>query len=268
MTFQPTDKPQRRQRIKLPFDNRKSDAGEWAFDHRAGLCITLIVYLVIAIAFVTSKIVVNSRPHMQGMVIDIETLEELAAEKARLEREIERKQQMADYGSISNRISNANSNLSEAEAQRAAAGSDLSDYGKEVQDRMRANRDAFNQGVNDANAISENRPQDTSGEATEGRDAKVAGNVTVEYSFTDPVRQSRKLPVPAYTCQSGGRVMVNVTLNRSGNVIAAEVDRSQSDNIAELHEAAVRKARESRFNLDQNAPERHRGTITYLFRPQ
>ena len=75
MTFQPTDKPQRRQRIKLPFDNRKSDAGEWAFDHRAGLCITLIVYLVIAIAFVTSKIVVNSRPHMQGMVIDIETLD-------------------------------------------------------------------------------------------------------------------------------------------------------------------------------------------------
>ena len=82
------------------------------------------------------------------------------------------------------------------------------------------------------------------------------------------MRQSRKLPVPAYTCQSGGRVVVNVTLNRSGNVIAAEVDRSQSDNIAELHDAAVRKARESRFNLDQSAPERHRGTITYLFRPQ
>lgn len=268
MTFQPTDKPQRRQRIKLPFDNRKADAGEWAFDHRAGLCVVLIVYLVLAIAFVTSKIVLDSRPSMQGMVIDIETLEELAAEKARLEREIERKQQMADYGSISNRISNANSNLSEAEAQRAAAGSDLSDYGKEVQERMRANRDAFNQGVNDANAISENRPQSTSSEATEGRDAKVAGNVTVEYSFTNPVRQSRKLPVPAYTCQSGGRVVVNVTLNRSGNVIAAEVDRSLSDNIAELHDAALRKARESRFNLDQSAPERHRGTITYLFRPQ
>ena len=266
MTFQPTDNTKKRQRIKLPFDNRKTDAGEWAFDHRAGLCITLIVYLVIAIAFVTSKIVVESRPHMQGMVIDIETLEELAAEKARLEREIERKQQMADYGSIANRISNAN--LSEAEAQRAAAGSDLSDYGKEVQERMRANRETFNQGVNDANAISENRPQNTSGDATEGRDAKVAGNVTVEYSFTNPVRESRKLPIPAYTCQSGGRVVVNVTLNRSGNVIAAEVDRSQSDNIAELHDAAVRKARESRFNLDQDAPERHRGTITYLFRPQ
>lgn len=268
MTFQPTDNTKKRQRIKLPFENRKTDAGEWAFDHRAGLCITLIVYLVIAIAFVTSKIVVESRPHMQGMVIDIETLEELAAEKARLEREIERKQQMADYGSIANRISNANSNLSEAEAQRAAAGSDLSDYGKEVQERMRANRETFNQGVNDANAISENRPQNTSGDSSEGRDAKINSPVVIEYSFENPVRESRKLPIPAYTCQSGGRVVVNVTLNRSGNVIAAEVDRSQSDNIAELHDAAVRKARESRFNLDQDAPERHRGTITYLFRPQ
>ena len=32
----------RRARLRLPFDNRREDAGEWAYDHRIGLCITLI----------------------------------------------------------------------------------------------------------------------------------------------------------------------------------------------------------------------------------
>ncbi|MBQ5754016.1 MAG: energy transducer TonB, partial [Alistipes sp.] len=41
----------RRQRLRLPFDDRKQDAGGWAYDHRIGLSVTLIVYLLIGIAF-------------------------------------------------------------------------------------------------------------------------------------------------------------------------------------------------------------------------
>ena len=41
----------RRQRMRLPFDNRKQDAGEWAYDHRIGLSVMVIAYLVLAIAF-------------------------------------------------------------------------------------------------------------------------------------------------------------------------------------------------------------------------
>ena len=70
-------KPQRRPRLKLPFDNRREDVGTWTYDHRIGLCVTLIAYLVLMIVFVSSKIVVGRKPHTQGMYIDLQTLAEL-----------------------------------------------------------------------------------------------------------------------------------------------------------------------------------------------
>ena len=57
----------RRQRMHLPFDNRKQDAGEWAYDHRLGLSVMVIAYLVLGIAFLSAKILVGKRPHMQGI---------------------------------------------------------------------------------------------------------------------------------------------------------------------------------------------------------
>ena len=52
MTETPRDdkpKPARRPRIKLPFDNRREDMGSWTYDHRIGLCVTLIAYLALMI---------------------------------------------------------------------------------------------------------------------------------------------------------------------------------------------------------------------------
>ena len=73
MTETPRDdkpKPARRPRIKLPFDNRREDVGSWTYDHRIGLCVTLIAYLALMIVFVSSKIVVGRRTHQ----IDIDLL--------------------------------------------------------------------------------------------------------------------------------------------------------------------------------------------------
>ena len=80
MTENPRDsKPQapRRPRLRLPFDNRREDAGTWAYDHRIGLCVTLIAYLALMIVFVSSKIVVGARSHQQGMYVDLQSLAEL-----------------------------------------------------------------------------------------------------------------------------------------------------------------------------------------------
>ena len=77
MTETPSDnrpRPAGRPRLKLPFDNRHEDAGAWAYNHRIGLCVTLIAYLVLMIVFVSSKIAVGRRASTQGMYIDIQTL--------------------------------------------------------------------------------------------------------------------------------------------------------------------------------------------------
>ena len=85
----PTPEPEKRvkrPRLRLPFEKRTQDAGSWTYDHRIGLCVTLIAYLVLMIAFVSSKIVVGRKPHTQGMYIDLQTLAELEQERDRLER--------------------------------------------------------------------------------------------------------------------------------------------------------------------------------------
>ena len=76
-----TPRPARRPRLQLPFDNRREDAGLWAYDHRIGLCVTLIAYLVLMIVFVSSKIVVGRRATTQGMYIDLQTLAELEQQR-------------------------------------------------------------------------------------------------------------------------------------------------------------------------------------------
>ena len=52
----------RRQRMHLPFENRKQDAGEWAYDHRLGLSVMVIAYLLMGIVFDEHPaVVINGR---------------------------------------------------------------------------------------------------------------------------------------------------------------------------------------------------------------
>ena len=239
----PTPEPEKRvkrPRLRLPFEKRKQDAGSWTYDHRIGLCVTLIAYLVLMIAFVSSKIVVGRKPHTQGMYIDLQTLAELEQERDRLERLARERQEQdpIDWRSIQNQVSNENAL------------------------NMRANREAYEQGLAEERAIRQRRG---AGEDSEHQDRKVKGRVTVSFSLTDPVRTSRYLAVPAYKCEGGGEVVVEITVNRAGDVTNARVVEGGDEC---MRSSALGSARRSRFNIDDSAPARQQGTITYIFIPQ
>ena len=228
-------------RLHLPFENRHKDAGEWAYDHRVGLSVMIICYLVLGIVFVGSKIILNDKPHLQGIYIDLQDLETLAEEKERLEREVEMKQLQAnmDWSSVRNLTSNEallNENLKDDRGTRTEA--------EAILDKGRAK--------------SEDK-------TTEGQDSKFKGNVTVSFVLKDPVRTKRHLVVPAYRCEDGGEVVVAITVNRGGEVTAAKIVSGGDES---MREAALDAAWKSLFNIDMSAPERHNGTITYLFIPQ
>lgn len=258
-------RPRRRRRLDLPFDNRREDAGEWTYRHRIGLCVTLIAYLLLMIGFVSSKIVVGKRNAMQGMYIDLETLAELEAERDRLQREIEEKMQreQTDWSAVRNRISNENATDERLQDDRGTNAAALNDAAAEAVERMKANRDAWEQGLAEEEAIRNQAGNETNSE--ERRDAKVKGSVTVSFSLTNPVRHSRYLHIPAYQCEAGGEVVVQITVDNSGEVVAARV-RSGGDEC--MRETALQAARRSTFNIDPSAPSRQVGTITYLFIPQ
>ena len=230
-----------------------------------GVSVPSFLYaMLLMIVFVSSKIVVGRRASQQGMYIDLQTLAELEKERDRLEREVRERQEQnpIDWGSIRNLASNENALNERLRDDRGTNTAALKEAAAEAEARMRANREAYEEGLAEERAIRERRGRE---EGAERRDSKIKGRVTVSFSLTDPVRTSRWLEVPAYRCEGGGEVVVSITVNRAGEVTAARIEEGGDDC---MREAALRAARMSLFNIDSAAPARQAGTITYIFIPQ
>lgn len=260
---QPQQPPRPRQpRLRLPFDNRKEDPVNWIYDNRVGLCVTVIVYLVFAIVFVSAKIGASKRDVDETIYIDLGEVELVSEELQRLKEEV-RKKSDVDWKSIRNLSSNENALNENLEDEKGTDVSELNAAAEAIEKERKANQEAYERGLREANAIGENRQ---SGEgANERKDTKRKGSVTVSFSFTNPVRYSRHLVKPAYRCEGGGEVVVSVVLNQRGEVVSAVV-ASGGDEC--MRQTAVESARNSRFDINNNAPAKQQGTITYIFIPQ
>ena len=259
-------RPPRRPRLRLPFDNRSEDIGSWAYDHRIGLCVMIILYLLIGIGFFASKIVIGRKVTQQGMFIDLQELAALEQERDRLAEEVRRANQNIDWSKIRNTSSNENALNENLADDRGTNTSSLNEDAQAVEQRMRANREAYEKGLSDARRAGE-RQEDESVEDSSGNrsDKKVKGSVTVSFSFDNPVRYSRKLIKPAYRCEGGGEVVVKVAIDRAGKVLYAYVE-SGGDEC--MRNTAVSAAKGSRFDHNNSAPAKQEGTITYIFIPQ
>ncbi len=85
-------------------------------------------------------------------------------------------------------------------------------------------------------------------------------------TFSLSNRRANLLPVPEYTTQAQGRVVVNITVNRQGVVTRAIAGgRGSTTTDQNLYRLAEEAARRARFDVQQNAPEEQTGTITYNF---
>ena len=201
-------------------------------------------------------------PHAGNVYL--QTLAELEKERDRLEQQVRERQQQdpIDWKSVQNQVSNENALNEKLRDDRGTNAAALNDAAAEAERRMQANREAYEQGLAEERAI---RERNGAGKDEERQDRKVKGRVTVSFSLTDPVRTSRSLNIPAYRCEGGGDVVVEITVNRAGEVVNARV---QSGGDECMRESALRAARVSRFNIDQSAPARQQGTITYIFIPQ
>ena len=75
------------------------------------------------------------------------------------------------------------------------------------------------------------------------------------------------LPVPSYDSSKDGDVVVEIWVDRNGNVTEVKAPGKGSKNYdTNMVEAAKRAARQAHFNADPNATEKQYGTITYKFR--
>ena len=251
----------RRERLRLPFENRNEDPINWIYDNRIGLCVTISAMLLICIIFVSVKIGGTTRKSEETIYIDLSAMELI--EQAELEKKQPKKQSDMDWSSVRNLASNENASSEELKDDKGTDVEALKAAAEAVERERRANQEAYEKGLRKADAIAQGSSTKKSEEKRQ--DVKRKGVVTVNFSFTNPVRNSVNLVKPAYRCEGGGEVVVEAVLGQNGKVISATVVSGGDECMRQI---AKESALASTFNIDRTAPAKQRGTITYVFIPQ
>ena len=93
--------------------------------------------------------------------------------------------------------------------------------------------------------------------------ANIIRRTTITYSLTD--RYELKIPNPIYTCESFGKVVINIQVDDQGRVTDAEFNQKSSTTTNGcLVDNAIYYALQARFNAE-SGKLKQLGTITYLF---
>ncbi|MCH9659614.1 MAG: hypothetical protein K0U54_01745 [Bacteroidetes bacterium] len=93
--------------------------------------------------------------------------------------------------------------------------------------------------------------------------ASVNRKTTISYSLTD--RKQLSLPNPVYTCDSGGKIVINVEVNTLGKVTKTTFNKAASTTTNGcLIDSAIEYARTARFTTKAGRSSQI-GTISYSF---
>jgi len=98
-------------------------------------------------------------------------------------------------------------------------------------------------------------------------DEPYKGPTNITYDL--PGRNHIRIPVPVYRCPDGGIVQVNISVNKQGQVIRANIEGTAGNfNENCIFETALEASFASRFNQHADAPPVQSGTITFYFQKQ
>lgn len=97
----------------------------------------------------------------------------------------------------------------------------------------------------------------------EAKRSSFKGKSNIHYLLGN--RYHLQLPIPVYLAQGGGEVVVDIVVNRNGDVLSATPREPVNLNDPTILAYAKQAAEKTLFNPDYSAPEKERGTITYRF---
>jgi len=106
-------------------------------------------------------------------------------------------------------------------------------------------------------------------ESTRGMDPDSIENViyvgesNIVYYLED--RYHIDMPIPVYLAQSGGVIIVDISVNQKGKVVKAESRRNRKVKNEQTYLYAQSAALNTTFNSTSDAPEIQKGTIHYTF---
>lgn len=230
-------------------------------EKKVGFYTTVIFHLVVLIIFLLTAIhgVVSEET---SFVLDFSKLEE----QERIEKQEELKAQASKEldDLLSGRTSTSayrnvavDRSSQPLKDDRFKNPNQVYDEARELQRKLDASRAAAmrEQGSDDV-AVNDNNLPDSDA-------PQYKGPSVISYSLDG--RKAISLPVPAYKCQGGGDVSVQIAVNRKGYVVSAAVIESVSSSDECLVKSAVAAAKRSRFRASSTAPDKQIGEIVYRF---
>lgn len=230
-------------------------------EKKAGFYSTIIFHLVVIIICLLTAIqkVVSEET---SFVLDFSKLEELERVEKQEELKAQASKELDDLLS-GNASSSAYRNVAVDRSSRALKDdrfknpNQVYDEARELQRKLDASRAAAQreQGADEDAATQDNLPDSNA--------PQYKGPSVISYSLDG--RKAISLPVPAYKCQGGGDVSVQIQVNRKGYVVSAAVIESVSSSDECLIRSAVAAAKRSRFRASSSAAEKQVGEIVYRF---
>ncbi|MDR0798661.1 MAG: TonB family protein [Dysgonamonadaceae bacterium] len=145
--------------------------------------------------------------------------------------------------------------VSNAEAERE----------KQEQARKKAEEERQKAAINQqaANAFGSGGQGNSSGNGTDSSSGNSGSYGTV--SLSGRTLGSGGLPLPAYSQQEEGRIVVNITVNPQGKVVLVAIGRGTTITDATMRQAALDAARKATFNVISGT-ENQSGSITYNYK--
>lgn len=201
--------------------------------------------------------------YLVEMVLAEEDIEALLEKKEELEREIEKADPIKSHMAYNETAKPSYGNpeplktLEELMEEKAAGESENTDdllsdseYARRVKE-LKKKREEAKQKLGEKDA-----------QKKEFTNNLAKRRTSVSYSLVN--RNNYRLPPPIYTCIEGGKVVVNIEVDSSGNVIEADYNaRSSATSNGCLVDNAIAYALKAKFSSDSKAFQK--GTITYLF---
>jgi hypothetical protein len=226
---------------------------------------TLIFHILLVSAFLLAELDRKGNPQEEAFLIELPDLlpEEEPVEEL---QELQESEPVSTQASAA--LSQTQSNRTNMSSNRLAQNEKFFDeeYLRELQDAQKLVSDVNSQLAKEkVNWEDIKMPE----QSTEGmhRDSIsntiYTGESNIVYYLEN--RYHRRLPIPVYLSQGGGKVIVDITVNRQGTVIQAEPRKSPGIRDEQLYLYAKAAASRTVFNAEPAAPEPQRGTIHYTF---
>lgn len=225
---------------------------------------TLVFHILLFSAFLLSDVDIKGEVKEEAILIEFP---DLVPEPEAVPEEENQQEESNSNSDNPNTRTNLASNRSARENTTQSAEEFFDDdYLKELE--------AAKQLVSDVNKNLEKEIVDLSDiqmpvETTEGMDPDsikniiYAGESNIVYYLEN--RHHVQLPVPVYLAQGGGKVIVDIKVNRRGKVTEAIARKNSTIRDNQIFLYAQEAASRTWFNPDNSAPTSQRGTIEYTF---